>query len=73
MSHPQMTATVATQRCHEISRRAERARLERHTPHGIRVVHQTAKPQASRSVWTRIVTAFEKAGTVAPAPEPKLA
>ena len=75
MSHPQMTAAIATQHCQDLNRNAQQARRIKQAKdeHGIRVVHRTVVPQASPSLWTRVVTAVSKTTTVAPAPEPKLA
>ena len=77
MSHPQTTASMATQHCQELHRSAQQARRVKQAKdeHGIRVVHRAATPapQAARRPWTRIAAAFGKTTTVAPAPAPKLA
>ena len=75
MSHPQMTALIATQRCHDLNRSAQQARRvkQANVQHGVRVVHRASAPQAPGGIWTRVVSLFEKTPTMAPAPKPKLA
>lgn len=77
MSHPQMTAAIATQRSYELHRQSQQALRVKQAKqqHGVRVVHRVAAEKHSPSVgvWTRITTAFSKTAIVAPAPKTKLA
>lgn len=75
MSHSQMTAIIATQRCQELNRSAQQARRVKQAKelHGVRVVHRAPVTEKAPSAWARIASTFGKTTAVAPAPKAKLA
>jgi hypothetical protein len=62
MSHPQMTAMIATQHCRDMQRLSEQGRRAMQANgHGVRV--RTTPAAGRRSVWSGVAAAFGKPAT----------